>query len=97
MLAVTVFAVSLSQARTIAVVIAVALVVAAIAWAWLVKTVVQKVVGLVILLGLAGVVWWQRVDLQDCADRVRANATVPGAATTCSLFGQDVDVPNARG
>lgn len=95
--AVTVLAVSLSQAKTIAVVVAAALVVAALAWAWLMKTIVQKVAGLVILLGLAGVVWWQRAELQSCADDVRANAAVPGTDTTCSLFGQDVTIPNARG
>lgn len=95
--ALPVLAVSLSQAKTIAVVVAVALVAAAIAWAWLMKTIVQKVIGLVVLLGLAGVVWYQRDSLQDCADRVRANATVAGADTTCSILGQDVDIPNARG
>ena len=96
MLAVSaVLAVSLSQAKTIAVVVAVALVVAALAWAWLMKTIVQKVVGLVILLGLAGLVWWQRAELESCADDVRANA-VAGGDTTCSLFGQDVTIPNAR-
>jgi len=93
----TLLAVSLGQAKTIAVVVAVALVVAALAWAWLMKTIVQKVAGLVVLLGLAGVVWWQRADLQECADRVKVSATVAGATATCSLFGQDIDVPNARG
>ncbi len=96
MLGVPVLAVSLSQAKAIAVVVAIALVVAAVAWAWLMKTIVQKVIGLVVLLGLAGLVWYQRESLEDCAARVRANAAVVGADTTCTLFGQDVDIPNAR-
>lgn len=91
-----VLAVSLSQAKTLAVVAAVVLVAAAVAWAWLMKTIAQKLIGLVVLLGLAGLVWYQRDSLQECADRVRANAAVAGADTTCSILGQDVDVPHAR-
>lgn len=89
-------AITVGQAKTIAVVVALALVLAAVAWAWLIKSIAQKVIGLVILLGLAGLVWYQRADLEDCADQVRANAAIPGAATTCSIFGQDVDIPSAR-
>ena len=96
MTGVPVLAVSLSQAKAIAVAVVIALVIAAIAWAWLMKTIIQKLIGLAVLLGLAGLVWYQRDSLQDCADRVRANAAVVAADTTCTLFGQDVDVPNPR-
>lgn len=87
-----VFALGLGQAKTIAIVVVVALVVAALAWAWLMKTIVQKLVGLVILLALAGAVWYQRDALQDCADEARARAAARDISgeLTCSFFGQDV-------
>jgi hypothetical protein len=83
---------SLGQAKTIAVVVMIAFVVLGLVSAWLLKTVVQKVVVLVVLLGLAGVVWYQRDSLQECADeaRARAEARDVEGELTCSFVGQDV-------
>ena len=74
----------------------VVLVVAALAWAWLMKTIVQKLVGFVVLALLATLVWFQRDSLQDCADKVRASAGTSGVDTTCSFFGRDVPISARR-
>jgi protein-S-isoprenylcysteine O-methyltransferase Ste14 len=85
-------ALSLGQAKTIAIVVVIAFVVLGLVAAWLMKTIVQKVVALVVLLGLAGVMWFQRDSLQDCADqaRARADARDISGELTCSFLGQDV-------
>lgn len=83
---------SLDQATTIASVVMIAFVVLGLVSAWLLKTIVQKVVVLVVLLGLAAVTWFQRDSLQDCADQARARAEARDirGELTCSLLGQDV-------
>lgn len=82
------FALSLDQAKTVAVVVAVILLVAAAVSAWVMKQIVQKLVVAGVFIILAVVVWTQRTSLQDCADQVR---TTRGSAE-CSFFGQDVTV-----
>jgi hypothetical protein len=66
----------------------------ALAAVWLVKQVVTKVLTVAVLLALAFVVWSQRAELVDCADRVR-DTLAAGAHddTTCTFFGQDVTIP----
>jgi uncharacterized membrane protein YfcA len=83
---------SLGQAKTIAIVVMIAFVVLALVSAWLLQTVIQKVVVLVVLLGLAAVMWFQRDSLQDCADQARARAEARDIRSelTCSFLGQDV-------
>ena len=85
-------ALSLGQAKTIAVVVMIAFVVLGLVSAWLLKTIIQKVVVLVILLGLAGLTWYQRDSLQDCADQARARAEARDITgeLACSFLGQDV-------
>ena len=85
-------ALSLGQAKAIAIVAVIAFVVLGLVSAWLMKTIVQKVVALVVLLGLAGVMWFQRDSLQDCADeaRARADARDFSGELTCSFLGRDV-------
>jgi hypothetical protein len=64
---------------------------------WLVKQVVTKVLTVLVLLALAGLVWSQRAELTDCADRVQtAIASALHEDTTCTFFGQDVTVPGAQ-
>lgn len=91
-----VLAVTLGQAKTIGIAIVVGLVLLAIAWAGLMKTLVQKAVGVLIILVLAALVWFQRDSLQECADKVRQSAAVTGSSasldTTCSFFGQDIEI-----
>jgi hypothetical protein len=84
-------ALTLGQARNVALAAAVALVLGAVASAWLMKTMMQKI-ALVLILGLLAVlVWTQRASLDECADKVREGG-VRGVDTTCSFFGRDVQI-----
>ena len=87
-------ALTLAEAKNIAVAAVAVLVIGAVASAWLMKTVMQKV-ALVIILGLmATLVWTQRTSLDECADTVRAAGI--GADATCSFFGRDVRINTSR-
>ncbi len=92
------FALTLGEAKTIALVVVVALVGLAIASAWLMKTIMQKL-ALVAIFGLLGVlVWSQRASLDECADKVEAAVRAGGATvdTSCSFFGRDVQIRTSR-
>lgn len=96
-------AITLEQAKTAAVAIVVGLVVVAVGWAWLVKTLVQKAIGVLVILALAAAVWFQRDSLQDCADQIRdvqvsgtTAGVTAGVDATCSFFGQDVRISASR-
>ena len=91
-------ALTLDQARTIAVVAAVVLLGLAVLSAWVMKTVAQKAAFAVILALLAVVVWTQRASLQECADKVRAEARTAARQvdTTCSFLGRDVSISTVR-
>jgi hypothetical protein len=92
------FALTLGQAKTIALLVAAALAIGAIASAWLMQTVMQKV-ALVLILGLLAVlVWSQRASLDDCADNIADNMRVagPGGDTTCSFFTRDIQITTSR-
>lgn len=91
-------ALTLGEAKNIALVIVAVLVLLAVGSAWLMKTVMQKV-ALVLILGLlAVVVWLLRADLQQCADDVRADLAAGQRTvdTTCSFFGADVQISSSR-
>lgn len=92
------FGLTLGQATSIATIAAVGLVVLAVGSAWLMKTLAQKVALAVILGLLALVVWTQRGALQECADKVRAEARtqVTDVDTTCTFFGRDVTISTVR-
>jgi hypothetical protein len=88
-------ALTLGQAKTIAVLVVIVLVVLAIASAWLMKEVSQKVALVVILGLLALLVWTQRSSLQECSEKVRAGGVAlndPAADTTCSFLGRDIQI-----
>ena len=87
-------ALTLGQAKTIAVLVVLALIVLAVVSAWVMKEIMQKVALVVILGLLALLVWTQRSSLDDCADRVRA-AEFRGD-TTCSFLGRDVTISTRR-
>lgn len=91
-------ALTLGQAKTIAVVAAIVLLGLAVLSAWVMKTVAQKAALAVILGLLALLVWTQRSSLQECADKVRAEAETDPAQvdTTCSFLGRDVTISTAR-
>jgi hypothetical protein len=93
-----VFGLDLATVRNVAFVVIAVAVLLALVTAYLVKAVVGKVVSIVLLGGLAVLVWSQRQSLQDCADRV---GTTLGAGavddTTCTFFGRDVTVSSPLG
>ena len=96
-----VLAVTLDQAKTIGVVVTTALVVASIASFWIMKGIVAKLAGFVLLGLLAFAVWTQRGALQDCADKVRANYERSGTSVTvvdteCSFFGLSITIADPR-
>ncbi len=70
--------------QTIALVIVIGLLVGAFVMFKLVKAVVVKVIGLVIIAGLAFAVWSYRDTLKTCADECG-----------CELFGQEIQLPAA--
>lgn len=87
----------LSTARDASLWGVVGLVVIALIAVWLVKQVVTKVLSVVVLLALAGLLWSQRVELNDCATEVRATIDSQFTGdTTCTFFGQTVTVPGLR-
>lgn len=88
-------ALTLGQAKNVALVVVVALVALALVSAWVMKEVMQKV-ALVVILGLVALlVWTQRASLQECSEKVRAaGSAINDAAidTTCSFLGRDVEI-----
>jgi uncharacterized membrane protein YfcA len=87
-------ALTLDQARNLALAAIALLVVGAVASAWLMQTLVQKVVLFVILGLLAVLVWSRRSALDDCADRVLADIEQGDLSgdTTCVFFGRQVEI-----
>lgn len=87
-------ALSLGQAKTIAVLVVIVLVALAIGSAWMMKTIAQKAAIAVILGLLALLVWSQRASLDECADKVREGGVQ--VDTTCSFFGRDINISTNR-
>ena len=88
-------ALTLDQAKTIAVVVVAGLIVLALASAWIMKELMQKVALVVILGLLALLVWTQRASLQECADKVQAareSQADSDVDTTCSFVGRDIEI-----
>ena len=93
---------SLDAAKNIAIAVVVVFVLGSLLAAWVMKTIVQKAVAVVVLLAFAFAVYTQRTSLQDCADKVkgnfeRAGTSVTVADTDCSFFGVTVTVKDPRG
>jgi hypothetical protein len=94
-------ALTLDDAKTIAIVAATALAVGAVVSFWVMKSLVQKLAVAALLGVLAFAVWTQRVSLQDCADKVQDNFELAGADvvvtdTECSFFGVTVTISDPR-
>lgn len=87
-------ALTLGQAKSIAVVVVVVLVAGALASAWIMKTIMQKLALAVILVLLALLVWSQRSALDECAQQVREGGI--RGDTTCSFLGRDVQISTNR-
>jgi hypothetical protein len=93
-----VFGITLDSAKTYASIGVVLLLVAAFVAAWLMKTLVQKLLVFVLFAALAFAVWTQRTALQDCADLVRTNLELSTTVVTdtedeCTFFGVAVSIP----
>jgi uncharacterized membrane protein YfcA len=89
------FAIDLESAKRIGIGVVVGLVVLSFLAAWLIKSVVMKLITIGLLLALAFAVWTQRNALQDCADQLQEKARVGDfSSTTCTFFGFDVTVPD---
>lgn len=85
-----VLALTLGQAKFLALAIVLILIGGAIFSAWIMKEIAQKVV-LVVIIGLVALlVWTQRSSLDECADKVREGGI--RGDTTCSFFGRDVRI-----
>ena len=94
-------ALTLDDAKTIAIVAATALAVGAVVSFWVMKSLVQKLAVAALLGVLAFAVWTQRVSLQDCADKVQdnfelADTDVVVTDTECSFFGITVTISDPR-
>ena len=87
-------ALTLGQAKNVALLAALVLAVGAIGSAWVMKEIAQKAAMFVILALLAILVWTQRASLEECADKVKqSNLTTD---TTCSFFGREIEIKTAR-
>lgn len=94
-------AITLDEARNIAVGLVVVFAVGAIAAAWIMKTIVQKIAVAAVLAILAFAVWTQRASLQDCADKVIDAYEFDGVSSTlidtdCSFFGTTITISDPR-
>jgi protein-S-isoprenylcysteine O-methyltransferase Ste14 len=80
-------------AKTLAIGVVVVFVALSVVSAIVIKNVVTKLIGVLLMVGLALGVWTQRTNLQDCAKRAqeRYDAGVAGELT-CTFFGSDITI-----
>lgn len=83
---------NLETAKTVALVAVVVALILSVTSAILLKSIAQKLAVAAILGLVALLVWTQRASLDTCAQLVRESVTT-NASTTCTFFGQDVDIP----
>ena len=84
--------------RNVGLAIAIGSVVLAVVAALVIRWIVGKLVAVGVLVAIAGLVWWQRDSVQDCADRVEATLAAGATdTTTCTFFGRDVSVDSPLG
>ena len=89
-------AMTLESAMNIGIAVAVGLVALMVIVAIVVKNVTAKIIGIVLIGGLAFGVWTQRSSLQDCADKVKARGVVGDTSdVTCTFLGNEINVPSA--
>ena len=88
------FALDTNDAKTIGTIVVVVFVALGVLSAWLMKTIVQKVVLVVILGGLAVFVYSQRTSLDQCVDDITlAISDADQQSATCSFVGFDIELP----
>ena len=84
-------AMTLESAKTIAIVVIVVFVVLSVISALVIKSIVTKLIMVVLMACVALGVWTQRTSLQDCADRAQAEA-LEVSGLTCTFFGTEIEV-----
>ncbi|MDG1696081.1 MAG: hypothetical protein P8I25_06925 [Ilumatobacter sp.] len=94
-------ALTLDAAKSLSATAVIIFLVGSFAAALIMKTIIQKVVVISVLLLLAFSVYSQRASLQDCADKVQGNFTRDGTSVTvtdteCSFFGAQVTITDPR-
>ena len=94
-------AITLAEAKNIAIGLIVVFAVGSIAAAWIMKTIMQKLAVAAVLAVLAFAVWSQRTSLQDCADKVKDAYEFDGINpqiidTDCSFFGTTITISDPR-
>ncbi len=86
-------ALTTDDARTIGTAVIVACIALGLLSAWVMKTIVQKVILVLVLGGLALAVYSQRTALDQCATDISATLGSTSGDATCSFFGVDVNLP----
>ena len=81
--------------KSVLVVAVLAFVVMSLLSAWLMKTIVTKLVSVAVLLAMAGFLWVQRGDLSDCADQV-TNVAPGTTEVRCTVAGFAVKIPTSQ-
>ena len=88
------FALTVGQAKGVAILIVLILIGGALVSAWILKEIAQKVAFVIILGLLALLVWTQRSSLNECADKVQEAGL--RTTTTCSFLGRDIEIKPPR-
>ena len=85
--------IDVETAKTVAIGVVVVFVALSVAAAMIIKNITTKLIGVLLMAGLALGVWTQRTNLQDCAKRAqeRYDAGVAGDLT-CKFFGTDITI-----
>jgi hypothetical protein len=87
-------ALTLDNAKNIAVGLVIGLIVLALLVAKFVRSVTAKAIMILVLGALVLGIWTQRQSLSDCANELAARAQAGGLTTTaCTFFGVEVNVP----
>ncbi len=88
------FALDTNDAKTIGTIVIVVFIALGVLSAWLMKTIVQKVVLVAVLGGLAVFVYSQRTSLDQCVDDITvAISDTDRQSATCSFVGFEVELP----
>lgn len=72
----------LNTVKTVSIIVIGVLVLIAILAATIIRKILTKVIAIVIVLGLAVAVYWQRDELSNCVQNCQ-----------CTFFGQQVEIP----
>jgi hypothetical protein len=83
-------AMTVDTAKNIGIAVAVGLVALMLVMAFVIKNVTAKLITVLVIGGLAFLVWTQRSSLQDCADRVRTGAAA--GDDECKFLGSHIKV-----